>query len=78
MNHLLCVVLAWVLISSIWKSSAAELGHWMEWSRWSTCTEKKYCSEGSRERYRDCQLGMRCVGVEAESEMCPSTSCTGR
>lgn len=83
MNRFLsCVVIAWVLISSllILKSSAAELslGHWMEWSRWSNCAEREYCLEGSRERYRDCQLGKRCVGIEAESEMCPSTSCTGR
>ena len=76
----LCVVLAWLLTSSIviLKSSADELGHWMEWSRWSTCTEKEYCLEGSRQRYRDCQKSERCIGIEAESEMCPKTSCTGK
>jgi hypothetical protein len=60
------------------RSSANELGHWMNWSRWSTCTEQEYCSEGSRQRFRYCQNGKRCVGIEAESEMCPWTSCTGR
>ena len=82
-QFLLCVVLAsvaWLLTSDIviLESCADELGHWVEWSRWSTCTEKEYCLEGSRQRYHDCQKGERCAGIEAESEMCPKTSCTDR
>ena len=76
------VLFVWSLLSGLitLKISANELsfGQWMEWSQWTTCTEKEYCFEGSRERYRDCQFGKGCVGIEAESQMCPDTSCTGR
>ena len=80
---MLCLVLTLVLTSNAFmlKCSAAEdttVGEWMKWSRWSTCTEQVYCLEGTRERYRDCELGKRCVGIEAESDMCPNTSCKGR
>ena len=79
---MLCVVLTFVLTSNafILKCCAAEhpVGQWMQWSPWSTCTEEEYCFEGTQERYRDCEMGKRCVGIEAESEMCPDTSCEGR
>ena len=53
------------------------LGNWMEWSLWTSCSEKEYCLEGIRERNRDCENNKRCVGIEAEAEMCPHVLCKG-
>ncbi|XP_028391111.1 uncharacterized protein LOC114515981 isoform X2 [Dendronephthya gigantea] len=65
---------SWVVLACSLLSISISFGQWIEWSDWSTCTQRDYCLEGIRERYRDCESGKSCVGIEAESEMCPDTS----
>ena len=78
-------ILSWVTASrsvfaSVLNTRAAEIlaDNWLEWSTWTRCTESVYCLQGSRQRERQCQGGKRCVGIEEESEDCPTESCLGK
>ena len=71
---------SWSLFASALNTRAADIlaDNWQEWSRWTRCTESLHCLQGSRQRERQCQGGKRCVGIEEESEDCPTESCLGK